>query len=285
MLSQTPLKLDYQVNQKKIAISTLQKQYLQKIQQNLWMKNQVSINIFASGASIVDIEFSESLLTMPAIFVNGSIALTLKYTFTSQAAYVISDARFIEHSPDLFLTHYIGQPLFITQAVFEKILALSPQTIEKYQQHIILIHAVDRPLLQPDLNIIQKLLRKKKQPLSMINDTDIVIQQCDPCIGVSLDMSKGFVEAGTVAYVATQLAYSFGAKQIYLYGVDLINTTQPRFYESQESQAPCKLDKAVQNRIIPAFELLARTYKQHDVQVYNCSPVSKNLFKYLSYFE
>ncbi len=285
MLSQTPLKLDYQVNQKIIAISTLQNQFLQKIQQNLEMQNQNSINIFASGSSITDMDFSESLLKIPAIFVNGSIALTQKYKFIEQVAYVISDARFIEHSLDLFLTHYIGQPLFITQAVFGKILALSPHTIQCYQQNIVLIHAVDRPFLQPDLNIIQKLFRKNKQTLSMINDNDIIIQQYAPCIGVSLNISKGFIEAGTVAYVATQLAYSFGAKQIYLYGVDLINTSQPRFYENQENQAPCKLDKAVQNRIVPSFELLAKIYKEHGVYVYNCSPISKNLFKDLDYFE
>ena len=55
------------------------------------------------------------------------------------------------------------------------------------------------------------------------------------CGALSLNICKGFVEAGTVTYIATQLAKGFGARRIYLYGMDLINSNQPRFYENQKN--------------------------------------------------
>ena len=65
--------------------------------------------------------------------------------------------------------------------------------------------------------------------------------------------------------------------------MDLINTHQPRFYENQQNQAPCKLDKAVESRIVPSFDFLAAQYKHHNINVFNASDISKNLFEHLEY--
>ena len=98
-------------------------------------------------------------------------------------------------------------------------------------------------------------------------------------IGVSLNITCGFVEAGTVAYVATQLAFSRHASVINLYGIDLLNSHQPRFYENDDNSAPSKLAQTMTDRIVPSFNLLVNVYKQHGVVVINHSPISKALFE------
>lgn len=275
--------LKYKLQKNTIAVKVLQSVHLQNIQQRYQIHKQ-PVNIFASGSSISRLHFSEELLSQPAIFINGSIALSTQHEFKSKVAYVISDARFIEHAPQIFSEHYQAQPLFITQTVLEKILALNSNLIDYHKDDIYLIQPIDRPFNDPNASFLSKLVSKKKLNLAQIQDPEIIVDlQHDPVIGVSLNICKGFVEAGTVAYVATQLAYSLGAQQIHLYGMDLINANQPRFYENQQNQAPCKLDKAVKNRIVPSFNLLALQFKNMNVHVSNHSDISKNLFTHLEY--
>lgn len=279
--------LKYNVRGKEIAVNVLQSLHLHNIQQR-YQTRQKSIHIFASGSSISRVNFSETLLAQPAIFVNGSITLSDQHKFESIVAYVISDARFIDHAPQIFAAHYRGQPLFITQPVLEKILALELDLFDQHLENIYLIQPIDRPLSNPKANVLSKIFARKKLNISDIADPEIILDlQNKPVLGVSLNICKGFVEAGTVAYVATQLAYGLGACSIYIYGMDLINANQPRFYENDKNQSPCKLDKAVENRIIPSFDLLATQFKQNNVDVFNASDISKNLFvnlKYKSFF-
>ena len=118
-------------------------------------------------------------------------------------------------------------------------------------------------------------------PLSyFINNPNFIIDSDHKAadIGVSLNITHGFVEAGTVAYVAAQLAFSRQAASIHLYGIDLLNSKQPRFYENKNNGAPSMLSKVMHERIVPSFNLLGRIYQSHGVPVINHSPISKSLF-------
>lgn len=247
------------------------------------VKDNDQINIFASGPSIQEVEFNDDIQAQPSIFVNGSLSLIEKYNFSNIVAYVISDYRFIQHNTQILEQLYKGQPLFITKPVLDEIADNLPILIEKYCHSIRLIYPVDRPITaEHDLKflpLLSKLFKKKLNLYHLKNDRNFIIESVSHSkpIGVSLNIEKGFVEAGTVAYVATQLAFSFGAKEIHLYGIDLINSNQPRFYEDKDNFAPCKLDKAITDRIVPSFNLLARTYRKYGVKVMNHSPVSKDL--------
>lgn len=251
------------------------------------------VNIFASGPSISDVDFKKPLLDAASIFVNGSLSLLDTHPFSQVVGYVISDERFIKHQLSLLKNNYTGQPLYITINVLEAIARYHPKLIEQYHDSIRVIFAVDRPLNNSELfkikskNNLQKLFARatkpKKTKLALTHfaqHPNFVIenQHTAQPIGVSLDITHGFVEAGTVAYVAAQLAFSKGAGSIHLYGIDLINSNQPRFYESKDDNAPSKLNKAITDRIVPSFNLLGRVYREHGVSVYNHSPVSKKLF-------
>lgn len=261
------------------------------------------VNIFASGPSITKVNFGP-LLKAPAIFVNGSISLVSQHDFQYTVAYVITDARFIAHSLSVLEVHYSGQPLYVTHSVLKAIARASPKILANHHQSITVITAADRPLTFTPKKLTQLLTlfsNKKVQSPPQKNDLAtvetrkksiehiqphpalVIDRTCDPTIGVSLNIQHGFIEAGTVTFVASQLAFTLGASEIHLYGLDLSNSKQPRFYETPETTAPCKLDKAISNRIVPSFDLLAATYQEHGVPIYNHSPISKHLFRNLNY--
>ena len=254
----------------------------------LTLPPQKSVNILASGSSIHSANLNK-ISQQPCIFVNGSIELMETYDFQQPVAYVITDPRFIRHNLAILQNRYHGQcPLYITQAVLEKLADTDRNLIKKYVQHLRLIYSVERPIRQPSKHFLAKFFRKNNKRLLMdfANHPQFVIERHgDTTIGVSLDIRHGFVEAGTVAFVATQLAYRLGFSEIHLYGIDLINAHEPRFYENVQNSAPSKLAPAIYNRIVPSFDLLASVYQQQGVMVYNHSPVSKDLFKNLPFFD
>lgn len=277
----TPKHIDIKTSNGSYSIKTFDKQ---NVSQNL---KGLSVNIFASGPSITKVKFEDDLLSGPSIFVNGSLTLTAEHDFTNIVAYVISDERFIKHNSEILEHFYAGQPLYITKPVIEAIAVNLPHIIEKYQHFITIIYPVDRPIVSTNkvgflnsLPLIKKIGNKKLSLADFNDHPDFVIDTLayPKPIGVSLNIEQGFVEAGTVAFVAAQLAYTLEANQINLYGIDLINSNQPRFYEKQDNAAPCKLDKAITDRIVPSFDLLGRVYGEHGVKVKNQSPVSKDLF-------
>jgi Kdo-III transferase WaaZ len=244
------------------------------------------VNIIASGPSIQQLPLSK-LLDAPTIFVNGSLSLTEHHRFTHIVGYVISDARFINHQPEILRQHYAGQPLYATLAVFEAMATTHPDIMRTYHHAMRVLYPVDRPWgVKSNKLLFSKLIFKKKRlnkkmPLSyFINHPNFIIDGSHRSaeIGVSLNITHGFVEAGTVAYVATQLAFSRHAATIHLYGIDLLNSEQPRFYENDSNSAPSTLSKVMSERIVPSFNLLGRTYKAHGVAVINHSPVSQALF-------
>ncbi len=248
--------------------------------------NNQAVNIIASGPSAANLAFSE-LIEIATIFVNGSISLLAQHDFTQVVGWVISDARFINHQPEILKNHYRGQPLYATLAVFEALAAAHPDIMHSYHSSMRILYPVDRPwgvksnrLWFSKLTFKKKLLNKKKPLSYFANDPNFVIDSSHkPApIGVSLDVTYGFVEAGTVAYVAAQLAFSRSVSIINLYGIDLLNSAEPRFYENKDNSAPSKLDKAITDRIVPSFNLLGKVYKEHGVPIVNHSAISKDLF-------
>lgn len=274
--------VEFKIGNETIAIHAFD---AQEAQQNLYKQ---AVNIIASGPSIADLKFTD-LVDAATIFVNGSISLTAQHNFTNIVGYVISDARFIKHQPDMLRKHYIGQPLYATLAVLEALAVSHPSIISNYHNAIRIIYPVDRPWGVKTnksrfggLLFKQRLLNRKTPLSNFANQPEFVIDthhKPSP-IGLSLDVTHGFVEAGTVAYVATQLAFSRGAGSLHLYGIDLLNNDKPRFYENNERSAPTTLNNVMSNTIVPSFNLLAKTYQQLGVNIVNHSPISKSLFDF-----
>lgn len=276
-----PPTADFAINNQLITIQAFNSS---EAQQNL---HGQAVGIIASGPSISDLNFS-ALQDIPTIFVNGSISLIEHHHFTHVVGYVISDARFIHHQPDILQKYYTGQPLYATLAVFEAMAVTHPEIMRTYHDAMRILYPVDRPwgvksnkALFSKLSFKNKWLNKKKPLSSFADNANFVIVDSQPApIGVSLDITYGFVEAGTVAYVAAQLAFARQASAIHLYGIDLLNSNQPRFYENADNSAPSRLKNVISHLIIPSFNLLAKVYKLHGVSVINHSPISQPLFDF-----
>jgi KDO transferase-3 len=94
-------------------------------------------------------------------------------------------------------------------------------------------------------------------------------------LGFSRDMSEGFFDARTVAYLTLQLAYHLGFSKVFLVGVDL-NEKSGRFYEQREGiNSPCGLDQHYYTRILPSFELMSKKVIGDGFRVYNLSQCSR----------
>jgi Kdo-III transferase WaaZ len=76
-----------------------------------------------------------------------------------------------------------------------------------------------------------------------------------------------------VAYVALQILYTLGYKEIYIAGLDMNNFSQPRFYESIGGQQPTTLNHHVDD-VFQAFDVAATLFKEKEIKVFNLSPSS-----------
>lgn len=278
-----PSIMNLKIDETSIVIDTFD---ANKFDQSL---NNQLVNIFASGPSIANLIFDERITSSPSIFVNGSLSLTSKHSFSNIVGYVISDPRFIRNNPEILTQHYKGQPLYATTAVYEALSLDLPEIIYQYHDKMKIIFPANRKLDKHInkswltlLPIIKRFFGKKIPLSKLINHPSFVIDLSHQpeAIGVSLDVTNGFIEAGTVSYIAAQLAFSRQASDIHLYGIDLLNSNKPRFYENSENSAPSKLDKAIFERIVPSFNLLGSVYKKMGVSVINHSLVSKKLFDF-----
>lgn len=248
-----------------------------------------SINIIASGPSISALNFDSALLSKPTVFVNGSLSLVGEHEFTNVVGYVISDPRFIKNNPEILVDFYRGYPLYATQSVYQAMSTSLADIFFEYHSMMRVIFPVDRPLNSTFNNtrfrsipLIKKIVNRKLSLNDFSTHPNFVINSDhnpEP-IGVSLDITDGFVEAGTVAYVAAQLVFSRHAKTVHLYGIDLLNSNKPRFYENNKNHAPSKIDKAIFDRIVPSFNLMNEVYSRYGVDLINHSATSKDLFNF-----
>lgn len=87
----------------------------------------------------------------------------------------------------------------------------------------------------------------------------------------------GVFHTGTVMSAAIQLAIYSGFSEIYLFGFDISNAGQPRFYESKDDKVRCGLLHDYENHIEPFIRLVADycELRHNEIKIYNCSPISR----------
>lgn len=88
--------------------------------------------------------------------------------------------------------------------------------------------------------------------------------------GFSINIQNAVFDYFTVAYVALQIIYSQGSKEIYLAGLDMNNFNHPRFYENNDNKQPTMLNDYM-DELLPAFQVAGAFLKNKNIQVYNLS--------------
>jgi hypothetical protein len=96
----------------------------------------------------------------------------------------------------------------------------------------------------------------------------------DDNVAISLLPQVGLMPAGTVATSAAQLALWFSPSRIGFAGIDLTNTSQPRFYETVSSKAMSRIGLASE-RILATFRVFRDECAQRGIALENYSPASR----------
>ncbi len=216
-----------------------------------------AVFIIASGASAKSFPV-EKYAHVPMITMNGAISKFIN-TSVKPYFYVCTDRSFSKQQPELF----------------KYAMALS-QKVALWEDHAQASHAHPNGPLYP--------LSKAEKPSwldvalgrhsALVADHSLSALRKRP-VGFSKDMSEGFFDARTVAYLALQLAFHIGFSKVFLVGVDL-DQNSGRFYETNDSiNSPCGLDEHFHSRILPSFELMSKKVMGDDFMVYNLSDTSR----------
>ncbi len=218
---------------------------------------QGSVVILGSGVSAKDFPIAE-FSSVPVIAMNGSIAM-LDAVGLGPFFYLCTDRDFPRQQPELFAT------AVRTSAH----LALWPEQLESLEV--------------PPGTVCYPLSKAKDPGLAdWLGARDGVYvrnralwSKRSRSIGFSKDLSHGFFDARTVAYVALQLAYHLGFDDVLLVGLDM-NQSAGRFYEREgQARSPCGLDQHWERRILPSLSLMADQVLNRDFRAYNLSASSR----------
>lgn len=220
--------------------------------------------LIGSGPSINEQDL-DPIKQHATLLLNGAITLIESHQITP-SAYMVVDKSFIQSHFTLLDLLPSGTPCIFTIGVIREILDKNPAFFKTH------------PLF-----FIEKATKRYNQSAITANELsdDIFTKKDD--VACSLDMNKGFAEAGTVMYVAGQLMLFLNAKKITLVGFDLGNADKPRFYERQQNKVKSGLKKAINNRIIPSFELLSNLCKRQNIKLTNASHISSMPYDIIPY--
>ncbi len=216
-----------------------------------------AVFIIASGASAKSFPLAQ-FAHVPMITMNGAISMFLN-SDVRPYFYACTDKSFSQQQPDLF----------------KHAMALS-QRVALWEDHA-------RSTAIPPSGALYTLTKAKKPSWidsALGRHSALVANHSfrslgERPIGFSKDMSEGFFDARTVAYLAIQLAFHLGFNQVFLVGVDL-DENAGRFYETAESNhSPCGLDQHFETRILPSFKLMSEKVVGDDFRVYNLSDASR----------
>jgi len=213
--------------------------------------------IVASGASAKGFPL-ERFADVPMITMNGAISMFMG-TGINPFFYVCSDTGFPKEQPDLY-----AHALQLSHR-----LALWPDEVD----------TLPVPT-RADIFALQKASKATLFQTAFSSQFQVVRRRAlwggsSRTIGFSKDLSQGYFDARTVAYVALQIAYHVGFTQVFLVGVDL-NPSVGRFYENAgRAISPCGLDDHYERRILPSLELMSKRVMGERFAVYNLSRDSR----------
>ena len=204
--------------------------------------------LIGSGLSINEIDYKK-VGDKPVFLMNGSIILAHKFK-NNKIFYTVDDIGFINRNMDMI------------KSAIEKaeILFLSAKSIScicEFDKHLLngkkvaLIERVNRFYNVAKIN--DKLFYKQNK-----NNSDYIFHGRTLFsryynIGFTKNLLKGYFYARTIPYVALQIAYYIGFRNINLIGVDFNNIGQ-RFY-SEQSPEKTKLKEDYKRHILASFKV------------------------------
>lgn len=218
---------------------------------------QDSVIIIASGNSARDFPISR-YADVPMITMNGAISM-FDQTDIEPFFYACTDTDFPRQQPKLF-----AEAMRRSQriALWKELLDDLP---ESAQGKVVPLKKAESP------SLLSSLLRREDGLVRGGTFWD----KRSRSLGFSKDLSQGFFDARTVAYLALQIAHHVGFSKVFLVGVDL-DQNAGRFYENDDAVvSPCGLDQHFETRILPSLQIMAKKVVGDSFAVYNLSATSR----------
>lgn len=216
-----------------------------------------TIHIVGSGPSVADVDFSR-VAPGEAILLNGAISL-IGVCIGAPLAIAIEDERFVwRHFP--LMREKIGSGTLCLFSV-----GVIRALCEKDRGWL----ADKRVILIDD---VRKPYRVRRRPDEGIKRLDFAVLANDGA-GFSRDPSRGVFQGGSVAVSALQFAAYCRPGIIGLFGIDISNAVEPRFYEKAGDTAGSGIAGAA-GRIVAHFALARRLCAENNIEILNFSPVS-----------
>lgn len=222
--------------------------------------SDAELYIVGSGPSIVQNELS-LLPPESAILLNGAISLWGDEIATPFAI-AVEDERFIWRHFELLKTKVAAKrdvPCLFSVEVLRAICEIEPDFL--VGRIIVLIDDIRKPYG----------LRRRR--FDVIQSFDFIRRDAESNAGLSFDPDRGLFRGGSVAVTALQFALYCAPKTIGLFGIDISNAHQPRFYETKGKSATSGIALA-EARIVAHFVLARDVAIERGIKLANYSPVS-----------
>ena len=200
-----------------------------------------------------------------AMGVNGAIVLANKYDLPFKY-YCIIDQNFVRDRIAL-VREIVSRDLtlYISPEVLRYIVQGVPQ--EEIRCRICIIEL-----------ILERAYQRSTAPATLVRmvqaNPDLHLLDAELGLGFSFNAALGVFDADTVAYAALQVLFSYGARNLYVHGLDLSLENGLRFYDEGVSPQSSRLARHFARVIEPSFRFAARHWAERGLSVYNLSPVS-----------
>jgi hypothetical protein len=222
------------------------------------MKGDVAI--IGSGPSVRLMRL-DLISRLNCVLLNGAIGVIDSHNIRPLAIIVV-DSTFIENRFDMLRRVPPGSNLVLTTGVIRAVCErdrLLLSTMNVYLTQNILKHVYDAgPTFDEKKRLAQEM-------------------------NFSFDLDCGYVDGGTVMAVGIQLAHRIKAARTYLIGLDISNSSSPRFYETKRGKLKCGLADAYESAILPFMSAASHIFNRTGIDISNCSPTSRLPYDVIPY--
>lgn len=216
-----------------------------------------TLHIVGSGPSIAGVDFSR-VAPHEAILLNGAINL-IGTRIGAPLAIAIEDERFVwRHFPLMREKIGAGTICLLSVGVIRAICEKDRGWLA--DMRVVLIDDVRKPY------------RARRRSDEDLKRLDFAVLTEDGA-GFSREPSRGVFQGGSVAVSALQFAAYCRPGIIGLFGIDISNAGEPRFYEKTGDTAGSGIAGAA-GRIVAHLALARRVCAEDNIEILNFSPVS-----------
>lgn len=217
------------------------------------------IIIVGSGPSLA-VQARERIPLESALLLNGAIHL-IGPDAPRPLGIIIEDERFVyRHWRTIVAKVPAGGRCYFSTGVIRALCETAPQWLTSQVVH--------------HLDFVHRPYGKKRPDAVELRNLPFLRWSGDGKTAISLSPESGVMLTGSVAGTAAQLALSLGPSRIGLAGIDLTNTSHPRFYESDADKAMSRIDVASE-RILATFRIIRDECDRRHIVLESYSPVSR----------